>query len=109
MYLLVCTGLPSFALSSSKLNSFLAIKLEGYTCCSAPRLLTTTSALYGLLMPSYLGLAHQSLTCLTCASKISSSADAFSSVDSSWKESVGCEEGSGGSTGARVEDIRAGR
>lgn len=105
---IVCTGFPWLARSSRRLKSFLAIRLEGYTCCKVPLLLTTSSGLYGRLMPLYLGLAHQSLTCCTCWLKISSSAaPAFCDSGSSWNASVGCVADIGGSTGDSVLAIRA--
>ena len=72
---LVCTGSPAAALSLSRLKSFLAIKELGYVCCKAPLLLTTSSAEYGRLIPSYLGPFHHSCTSLTCCSNMLSSAD----------------------------------
>jgi hypothetical protein len=106
--LLVCTGFPSFALSSNKLNNLRAIKELGYVCCNVPLLATTSSAVYGRLMPAYLGVSHQSFTAWTCASNRASSAPpAFSAVARSWKESDGSVEDTGGSTVLRVElDIR---
>src|SRR5579862_4996894 len=56
---LVCTGSPSADLSLRRLKSFLAMMELGYVCCREPRLLTTSSAEYGLLIPSYRELAHQ--------------------------------------------------
>lgn len=108
MNALVCTGSPLDARSSSRLNSFRAINELGYDCGNAPLLLTTSSAEYGLLMSLYRGEAHQSLTCCTCSSKRASSAwPAFAASGSSWNESPGRAEDTGGSTGLRMEaDIR---
>jgi hypothetical protein len=108
MNALVCTGSPFAALSSSKLKSFRAINELGYDCWSDPRLLTTSSAEYGRLMPLYRGDAHQSLTACTCSSKRASSAwPAFDASDSSWNESPGSAADTGGSTAWSVEaDMR---
>lgn len=105
---LVCTGSPFEARSSNRLNSFLAIKELGYVCWSAPRLLTTSSAEYGLFIPLYLGDDHQSLTCCICCSYSASSVDpALELSGSNWYESAGSAEDIGGSTGLSEEgDIR---
>jgi hypothetical protein len=105
---LVCTGSPFAALSSSRLNNFRAINELGYVCWSAPRLLTTSSAEYGRLIPLYRGDAHQSFTACTCSSKSASSAwPAFDASGSSWKESPGRADDTGGSIGLRAElDMR---
>jgi hypothetical protein len=101
---LVCTGSPFAARSSSKLKSFRAINELGYVCWSAPRLLTTSSAEYGRLMPLYRGDAHQSFTACTCSSKSASSAwPALEASASSWKESPGRAVDKGGSTALSVE------
>jgi hypothetical protein len=103
MNALVCTGSPLAALSSSKLKSFRAINELGYVCWSAPRLLTTSSAEYGRLMPLYRGDAHQSRTACTCSSKSASSAwPAFEASARSWNESPGSADDTGGSTGLSV-------
>lgn len=111
---LVCTGSPTAALSLKRLKSFLAITELGYVCCSEPLLLTTSSAEYGLLIPSYRGDAHQCLTSLTCWSyNVSSAAPAFLGVGSNWYESVGRWVERGGSTRgscvAIVLEAKAGR
>jgi len=51
-YTLVCTGCPAADLSLRRLKSFLAINELAYVCCSEPRLLTTSCAEYGRLIPS---------------------------------------------------------
>lgn len=105
---LVCTGSPFAALSSNKLKSFRAIRELGYVCCNAPRLLTTSSAEYGRLIPLYRGEAHQSFTACTSASKRASSAwPALAASGRSWNESPGSADETGGSTGPSVElDMR---
>jgi hypothetical protein len=86
------------------LNSFRAINELGYVCCSVPRLLTTSSAEYGRLMPLYRGDDHQFFTACTCSSKSASSAwPAFDASGSNWKESLGKAVDNGGSTALSVE------
>jgi hypothetical protein len=72
----------------------------GYVCCNAPLLLTTSSAEYGRLIPSYRGVPHHSFTAWTCSSKRASSAGPIlSAVESSWNESEGRAVDTGGWTG----------
>ena len=73
-YTLVCTGCPAADLSLRRLKSFLAINELGYVCCNEPRLLTTSCAEYGRLIPSKRGVFHQSSTSCTCCLKRESSA-----------------------------------
>ena len=62
----------------------------GYDCNWLPRFDTTASAEYGLLIPSYLGLAHHASTSFNCCSyKASSAAPAFCDSRRSWNESDG--------------------
>lgn len=107
--LLVCTGFPSFALSSNKLNSFLAISELGYVCCKVPLLNTTSSAVYGLLIPSYRGLCHHACTSLTCwSNRASSASPALEASASNWNESDGSAEDTGGETVGNAEDMYRG-
>ena len=87
--LLVCTGWPFASRSLSRSKSFLAMTELGYLICWVPLLLTTSAALYGLLMSLYRDDAHQASTSLICDSYRSSSAEpVFWDSGSSWKASA---------------------
>ena len=78
----------------------------GYDCIWLPLFDTTSAGEYGLLIPSYLGLAHHASTSLICCSySASSAAPAFSDSGSSWNESEGRAADTGCSKGFK-EDIR---
>ena len=66
MFILVWIGSPFASRSLIKLKSFLAMTELGYDCSWLPRFDTTSAAEYGLLIPSYLGLAHHASTSLIC-------------------------------------------
>lgn len=69
----MCTGRPFSALSDNKLNSFFAIVELGYDCASMPRLVATSRALYGRLMPFHRGDFHHSSMVAISDCKIDSS------------------------------------
>jgi hypothetical protein len=92
------------SLSFRRLKSFLAITELGYDCCMLPRLDTISAAEYGLLIPSYLGDAHQASTSFNCCSYIASSAaPAFWLSGRSWKESDGRTVDIGFTTGGKAD------
>lgn len=102
---LVCTGSPCAARSFNRLNNFRAINELGYVCCNDPRLLTTSAAEYGRLIPSNRGLCHHASTSLICCSyKASSAAPALSAVGNSWYASPGKADDTGGCTVGRDDD-----
>ena len=74
----------------------------GYVCCKAPLLATTSSAVYGLLIPVYRGVSHHSLTaCTSAVYNASSASPPLDPVRKSWKESAGSIDDTGGETGCR--------
>lgn len=81
----------------------------GYDCCSEPLFDTTSSTVYGLLIPSYLGVAHHASTSCNCwLYRASSCAPGFSVSERRWKESDGRRSESGGVTAGNDEGILRG-
>lgn len=61
-------GSPLASLSCTRFHNFLAMSELGYVCWREPLFDTTSAAVYGLLMPAYLGVAHHASTSLICCS-----------------------------------------